>query len=380
MSGIYIHIPFCKQACSYCDFYFSTNQRQLDRFVEALCLEIRQTPPHLKNHQIETLYFGGGTPSVLSTIHLERVWQAIQDAFTAISLKEWTMEMNPEDVSESQLNAYRTLGVDRISLGIQTFNDRLLHLMRRNHTANKAREALSLIANSGIKSVTADLIYGNPGQSLHELESDLNEFIVFQTPHISAYSLTIESRTRLGRQVREGVVKPSDDDTVSEHMSLVVEKLGAHGLNHYEISNFARPGYESIHNSNYWNHEPYLGFGPSAHGFYQDQKGSWIRDEVPRNLKRYLDETEKWELRTHSKVDDLQLAEEYIMLGLRTSSGISLSRLSDHYGYALNSRQISLLQNWNRMGMITLSDKNMSVNQKYRSITDRFVIDLIALN
>ncbi|MCC5913473.1 MAG: radical SAM family heme chaperone HemW, partial [Balneolaceae bacterium] len=289
MSGIYIHVPFCRQACSYCDFYFLTRGELKDPFVEALVREIRsyENSP-LSGDKIETIYFGGGTPSLLRERQLEKIFETLHDIFQ-IDAQEVTMELNPDDVTPDYLELIRGFGVNRASMGIQSFQSEILTFMNRAHTSEEAIKALEALRSANFPSYTADLIYGNPGQTLNMLEEDLATLLSYSPPHVSAYSLTVESGTRLGKQVELGRISPPEDEEVASHFDLVREKLGKAGIQQYEVSNFSKPGKEAVHNSSYWSHKNYLGFGPSAHSFVWDVDGARRWNNV-RNLKRYLNE------------------------------------------------------------------------------------------
>ncbi|TVQ68669.1 MAG: radical SAM family heme chaperone HemW, partial [Balneolaceae bacterium] len=272
MSGIYIHIPFCKQACSYCDFYFVTRDRLIPEFVDALVHEITAVPAGdgspFPGDAVRTLYLGGGTPSRLPLSQLERIFDALHRHFDLSGLTECTAEMNPEDVTAELLAGLRGLGVTRLSMGIQSFQPELLEFMHRAHSAPEAHRALESVVRAGFTSFSVDLIYGCPGQTEAQLQDDLDQLLAYDPPHLSAYSLTIEPRTRLGKQAELGRLKPADDETVVRQSRLIRDVLGANGIHQYEISNYARHGHEAEHNSAYWCHENYLGMGPAAHSFY----------------------------------------------------------------------------------------------------------------
>lgn len=272
MSGIYIHIPFCKQACSYCDFYFVTRDRLIPEFVDALVQEISTVPvgdgSPFPGDPVRTLYLGGGTPSRLPLSQLERIFDALHRHFGLSGLEEVTVEVNPEDVTPDLLTGLRDMGVTRLSMGIQTFQPELLEFMHRAHSAPEAHAALESVVRAGFTSFSVDLIYGCPDQTAAQLQDDLNRLLAYDPPHLSAYSLTIEPRTRLGKQAELGRLNPANDETVARQSRLIRDVLGTNGIHQYEISNYARQGHEAEHNSAYWRHENYLGLGPAAHSFY----------------------------------------------------------------------------------------------------------------
>lgn len=379
MAGIYIHIPFCKQACSYCDFFFSTNRQFIEPFVASLVKEIEsaaETP--FANNTIETLYLGGGTPSLLNAGQLSSILQAVDNTFTT-NLQEVTIEVNPDDVTPDYLRMLLSLGINRVSMGVQSFDEELLRFMNRAHNQQEARQALHAIHETGFPSFTADLIYGNPGQSVKMLENDIQQLLEFQPPHISAYSLTVEPRTRLGVQVRLGRIQPPEDEEVAEHLDLVRNTLAGHGMTQYEVSNYAKPGKEAVHNSNYWNHKDYLGFGPSAHSFYWISPEQAVRRKNVADLKKYMNNTTvDHSLAEESELLDLpQLAEERLMIGLRTRKGISYRELETVYQYKLNAAQ----QEWRdfqmKSGTITSDPNRLSFTEEGLKIADLLIVDLL---
>lgn len=277
MSGIYIHIPFCKQACSYCDFYFVTRDRLVPEFVDALLHEISTVPAcdgsPFPGDPVHTLYLGGGTPSRLPLAQLERIFDTLHRHFGLSGLEEVTVEVNPEDVTADLLLGLRDMGVTRLSMGVQSFQPELLEFMHRAHSAPEAHKSLEKVVHAGFSSFSVDLIYGCPNQTEAQLQDDLDRLLAYDPPHLSAYSLTIEPRTRLGKQAKLGRLNPADDETVARQSRLIRDVLGANGIHQYEISNYARHGHEAEHNSAYWSHENYLGLGPAAHSFYWPGRG-----------------------------------------------------------------------------------------------------------
>ena len=287
MSGIYIHIPFCRQACSYCDFFFVTRDRLIPEFVDALVHEISAVPTGdgspFQGDPVRTLYLGGGTPSRLPLPQLKRIFDALHRRFDLSRLAECTMEVNPEDVTANLLAGLRDMGVTRLSMGIQSFQPELLEFMHRAHSAPEAHTALESVLRAGFASFSVDLIYGCPDQTEAQLQDDLDRLLAYDPPHLSAYSLTVEPRTRLGKQAELGRLNPANDETVARQSRLIRDVLGANGIHQYEISNFAWQGHEAEHNSAYWRHENYLGLGPAAHSFYWP--GGGLERERSSDLK-----------------------------------------------------------------------------------------------
>ncbi len=377
MSGIYIHIPFCKQACSYCDFYFVTKQDRKDEFVNQLIQEIHSRKNTIYSNQpVETIYFGGGTPSLLSAEQFDKILTALDYSFN-LGLKEVTVELNPDDVTKEYLSGLKNSGVNRVSMGVQTFDEDLLKFMNRTHNSAEALKCLELLKASEINVFTADLIYGNPGQTLDMLDKDLDILLQFDPPHVSAYSLTIEPKTRLGKQLELGRLIPAEDDIVEKHFELVEEKLKESGIHRYEVSNFARKGAEAVHNANYWKHKNYLGLGPGAHSFRWDESKTFAhRWENEPDLKKYLqkknfDEPEKERLTLQS------LAEERIMLGLRTVKGISLKELETNYKYQLSEEQLAYISQKKDEGKIHFDSDSIRLSSSGLKIADALTLDLI---
>lgn len=379
MSGLYIHIPFCKQACSYCDFYFLTRDELRQPFVDALVSEIQYyKQSKFTEHPFRTVYLGGGTPSLLNQSQLEKIFFELNDVFK-IEAEEVTMELNPDDVSPDYLKTIQDLGVNRASMGVQSFDKRLLEFMHRAHTRKDAIKALEALQKTDFPTFTADLIYGNPGQSLTDLQRDIDQLLYFKPPHISAYSLTIEPRTRLGKQVELGRIHPPDDEKISLHFDLVRSELAKAGLHQYEVSNFARQGKEAVHNSNYWKHENYLGFGPSAHSFWWDNEGArrWLntpdlKNYLKKNINTYREEEEN----LSTKI----LAEERLMLGLRTKWGVSKNELLERYSYGFNESQSAWIDKQEQKGFLNFDGEVLKMTFEGLKISDHLIVNLLSLS
>jgi len=378
VSGIYLHIPFCKQACSYCDFYFVTRKGERDAFVDSLIKEIRSyANTGYVEEKIETLYVGGGTPSLLSSEQLERVFTAVRDTFDT-DIEELTIEMNPDDVSQEYLEELRKLGVNRASMGVQSFNPDLLRFMNRAHTRQEALKSLELLSKLGFQTFTVDLIYGNPGQSLEELEKDIRELLNFNPLHVSAYSLTIESGTRLGKQVELGRLAPPEDDKVADHFKLLNELLCDAGIHRYEVSNYSKPGHEAVHNSNYWKHRNYLGMGPGAHSFWWEGNNDATRWNNKADLRKYLSDDREGLEEEKDTLSLEQLAEERIMMGLRTREGIRKNEMKDRYNYEFNDRQLNYLEKRESEAKVQVDD-SITLTDKGIAIADAIILDLITM-
>ena len=375
MSGIYLHIPFCKQACSYCDFYFVTRTSEREHFVERLIEEIQDYEyTKFAQETVETIYFGGGTPSLLAPKQVERILNVLDETFD-IEAREVTFEMNPDDVTREYLAALKSLGITRASMGVQSFQPDLLDLMNRAHSSDEAEKCLELLSQSRFESFTVDLIYGNPNQSMAQLEDDLDKLLSYNPPHISAYSLTVEPKTKLSKMIDLGRIDPPDDDRVSDQFDVVNKRFQAQGIERYEVSNYSHPGREAIHNSRYWEHQNYLGFGPAAHSFWWDKDGA-VRWDNERNLRNYLHRKNEHET---EHLSDKQLAEERLMMGLRTRNGVKISELNYRYKYNLNERQTTYLQSLQQEDKVSFDDC-IKLTDKGIKIADAIILDLVTLH
>jgi oxygen-independent coproporphyrinogen III oxidase len=376
--GIYIHVPFCKQACSYCDFYFVTKTDLLQAYIDRLLYEIDHSLKSFgRDRKLQTIYFGGGTPSRLGLSDLDRILSRIDTIVGLDDVREITFEANPDDIKKEYLIGLKQIGITRLSLGIQSFDPALLKFMHRAHSRDEAKKSLALIKEAGFKTFTCDLIYGNPNQSLKSLQQDLDTLLSFNPPHVSAYALTIEPATRLGKYQELGRLNPLDDDKVVEHMNTVADSFRAHGILRYEVSNFALEGHESVHNSNYWNHTPYLGLGPGAHSMdYKTNKAGTILEGFRSNnvpdLKKYC--TENFGKGGIEHLTPEQMTEERLLMGLRTRDGVTLIELKNRYGYVLSNRQIEWINTSNK---IELSE-SISIPNDNLPVADHLILELIS--
>lgn len=374
MSGIYLHIPFCKQACSYCDFYFVTRTSEREHFVARLVKNIYSyRDSKFAEETIETIYFGGGTPSLLKPSQIEQVMSALYDVFD-VEAREITLEMNPDDVSAQFLADLKSLGINRASMGVQSFDPELLEFMHRAHSSDEAYQCMELLSQSNFEIFTVDLIYGNPNQSVSSLQKDVETLLTFDPPHISAYSLTIEPKTRLGKQVELGRIAPPEDDKVAEHFDCINQLFSSRGIQRYEVSNYSVPGKEAVHNSSYWEHKNYLGLGPGAHSFWwADTAERW---ENEQDLRKYLKDED------HPQREQLtlkQLAEERLMMGLRTRKGVAFEELVQRYDYAISDRQMRYLNKRQEEGKLLVNEK-IVLTDKGIKIADAIILDLVTLH
>ena len=326
--GIYIHVPFCRQACRYCDFYFTVSLRYLDDFINALVEEIRQKGEGFRGRPLETLYLGGGTPSLLSASHLDKILNALHRHYSFRQQPEWTMECNPDDLDKASLEKLKSLGFNRLSIGVQSFIERDLQIMRRSHNARQAEESVRMAGSAGFNQITMDLIYGIPGQTAAEWEWNIEKALSLPVNHLSAYHLTFEPGTIFDHWRKKGKLLPVPEEESVTLYRILREKLIAAGFEHYELSNFGRGNIVSGHNMLYWNGSSYLGLGPSAHS-YDGKSRSWniasLKEYVARiSSGKSISETEK--LTPREKYHD------YLITSLRTKWGADASHIEQAFG------------------------------------------------
>lgn len=329
MVGLYIHIPFCESKCIYCDFYSMANNNPLiDKYINALLVEAVLRKNELNSETLTTVYLGGGTPSLLSITQLSKLVNGLKKVFDFSDVEEFTIEVNPDDVTADYIQQAKSLGINRVSMGVQSFNDEDLRFINRRHTAKQATDAIHIIKEAGIDNISIDLIYGIPGQNIEKWKNNVDTAILLLVQHISAYTLMYEEGTRLSVMRSLGKITEVDDDVVAAMYDYLVAQLKSNGYTHYEISNFALPGFHSRHNSSYWNLTPYLGLGVAAHSF-----DGTVRRFNPSNLKKYLDALGEGKL--YVEVENITQAErydEYVMLRLRTADGIDADELMHRFG------------------------------------------------
>lgn len=323
MAGIYVHIPFCKSRCIYCGFFSTTSLEKRDVYVDAVCAEIKSRKDYLKGEDVETIYFGGGTPSMLSPRQIGKILSAIYNIYKVRANAEITIECNPDDLTSEFLADIHQLGFNRLSVGIQTFNDRILCFLHRRHSALQAVAAMHDAVDAGFHNISVDLMFGFPGQTIDEWKDDVNKALKLPVQHISAYSLMYDEGTMLTSMLNRGLVNEIDDTLSLEMYKYLVETLKSAGFDHYEISNFSRPGFSSRHNSSYWHSIPYLGVGAGAHSYDGDS-----RQYNVESLNRYIAGAEP--IKENLTLDEKY--NEFVFTGLRTSDGISLDELLNKFG------------------------------------------------
>ena len=325
MAGIYIHIPFCKQACHYCDFHFSTSLKYKDDLLRALTKEIKLQKNYLDNETVETIYFGGGTPSLLEADDINLLINTITELHTVSSGAEITLEANPDDLDEAKVRAFRRTDVNRFSIGIQSFFDEDLLWMNRAHRSRHAEASVKRVQDAGFENITADLIYGYPLLTDTKWKQNLDKIFELSIPHISSYSMTVEPQTALAAFINKKKQQPMNDQQSAAQFTVLMDAMTDHDFEHYEISNFCKPGHYSRHNSNYWQGVKYLGIGPSAHS-YNTEVRQW---NIANNAK-YIQsiETGKLPAETETLTEENRL-NEYIMTSIRTIWGLDLDKLNN---------------------------------------------------
>jgi oxygen-independent coproporphyrinogen-3 oxidase len=375
MAGIYIHIPFCKQACHYCDFHFSTTLKHKDAMIEALLRELKIRKDYLGDENIETIYFGGGTPSLLEPKELEKIIHQIQDDFYIMNHPEITLEANPDDLNFEYIKGIQQIGINRLSIGVQSFFNKDLEWMNRAHNSNQAIDSIKRSQDIGIDNISIDLIYGTPDLINKDWKENIHKAFELEIRHISSYALTVEQGTALGNWVSKGKVKALDDEQAAEQFEILMEEMASNDFLHYEISNFCKEGYHSRHNSSYWEGKKYLGIGPSAHSFNKT-----TRQWNVANNHQYIDQLFKDELPSTTEVLSIEdRINEYLMISLRTSKGISFDYFEKEFG----SENLSQL-NSNIMGFI--NNKLLIIENNYCKTTkngklmaDKIASDLFIL-
>lgn len=375
MSGIYIHIPFCKQACHYCDFHFSTSLKKKDEMILALAKEIEMRKSEFHEEIVETIYFGGGTPSILPIADLKFLIDEVCRNYKVSENPEITVEANPDDLSEERIIELSNNKVNRLSIGIQSFFEDDLKLMNRAHNSDEAQKCLE-IATQYFDNISLDLIYGIPGSSNEKWKQNIEKALSFGIPHISSYALTVEPKTALDKFIQKGVIKAPDDEVAQEQFHILVETLQEKGFIHYELSNFSKPDYFSKNNSSYWLGKKYIGIGPSAHSYDGLNRG-WNISNNTLYIKSIQENKIPIETENLTETDRYN---EYIMTGLRTIWGVSLARIQQEFGGKyltyLNKQSAKFIAD----DLLSLSDGILTTTKKGKFLTDGIASDLFLLN
>ncbi|HET8735059.1 MAG TPA: radical SAM family heme chaperone HemW [Pricia sp.] len=387
MSGIYIHIPFCKQACHYCDFHFSTSMGKKGPMVSALQKELILRKDEFADERVETIYFGGGTPSVLTLDELRSLIGTVRSHYEVSESAEITLEANPddlvatvipsavEDLGNTIFQDYLKTGINRLSIGVQSFFEADLRMMNRAHSTEEA-EACIRSATDYFDNISIDLIYGIPGMSNAQWKQNIEKALSFGVPHISSYALTVEPHTALARFIEKGIVKPVDDEVAQEHFHILSDTLEAAGYTSYEISNFGKPGYFSRNNTAYWQQKKYIGIGPSAHSYDGTRRG-WNISNNPKYLKAIQAGDLPMETEVLSVRDKYN---EYVMTALRTIWGVSLAKIASKYGKNYRDYLLQQAEKQLEEHLLYLDGDILLTTKKGRFLADGIAADLFMVN
>ncbi|MBX7124906.1 MAG: radical SAM family heme chaperone HemW [Cyclobacteriaceae bacterium] len=371
MAGLYLHIPFCKQACHYCDFHFSTNQSYRFELCQALTEEIKLQQDYLPTKHLESIYFGGGTPSILSEPELDLLVSVIRETFHISPGAEITLEANPDDMSAEKLKHWHQVGINRLSVGVQSFDDGVLQSLNRSHTSHTALHSLEAARTAGFNNINLDLIFAIPGQTHEQLENNLSLVEKIRPSHISAYSLTIEEKTAFGKWSKTGKLVPVGEEQSAQEFERIMDWAARCGYEQYEISNFALPGLHARHNSNYWLGVPYLGVGPSAHSY----NGSMRQHNHPNNHQYMRSIAARMIPATLEVLTPENQVNEYILTSLRTSWGMDLSRLQNLSGKYYPELKAQL-DSFIHLGMLINETGKVKLTRKGKMIADRLAEEL----
>ena len=367
MAGIYIHIPFCRQACTYCDFHFSTSTQTVDAMIVSIEQEIILRKNYLEDEIVQTIYFGGGTPSLIDTHLIKSLLDVVHREYNVNPGTEITLEANPDDLTEEKSEDLIQAGINRLSIGIQSFSDDDLKFMNRAHDSGQALSAVKNARQAGFKNISIDLIYGIQQSSAEQWEKNLDVTLNLGVEHLSCYALTIEPRTALADMIRKKKAAPTDDEKTSLDFELLMKRAGEAGFEHYEISNFARDQKYSRHNTSYWQRKKYLGVGPSAHSYNGDSR-QWNvsnNQQYIRSLKENIIPFEIEELSESNKFN------EYILTSLRTMWGIDISLMEKEFGHLRKKELLRQIQNFIKEGMIMSAGNNFVLTKEGKFFADR---------
>ena len=375
MPGIYIHIPFCKKACHYCNFHFSTQTKYINEFTEALLIEIDLQQKYLTG-KIETLYFGGGTPSILSKEAIQSIFNKIKDSFDLSQDLEFTLEANPDDLTAKQAQDWLEMGVNRLSIGIQSFQPHSLAWMNRAHSIQQAHAAIANAKAAGFSNISADLIYGTPHLSDQDLAEDLQTLLNYNIPHISCYALTVEEKTALYTMIEKKSMQQVDTVQQARQFELIVQTLDEAGWEHYEIPNFSKPNCRSKHNSNYWNGIPYLGLGPAAHSFNIHSR-QWNIANNQLYFQSIKNNTVPFEVET---LDNTTRFNEYMMISLRQMEGFSLEKIKNEFGERYEAHVKIIATNFEHKKQLQKTDLGYRLTKEAKFFADGIASDFFWTN
>lgn len=374
MAGIYIHIPFCKQACHYCDFHFSTNLRKKQDMVSALQKELLLRKDELKNEEVQTIYFGGGTPSVLEIGEINEIIKTVDENYRVIKHPEITLEANPDDLSIKKIKELSDSPINRLSIGVQSFFDQDLKLMNRAHDAKEADLCLNE-AKKYFDNISIDLIYGIPGMTNARWEENINKALSYELPHISSYALTVEPKTALKAFIDKGIIPNVDDEVAEEQFNILCTLLEKEGFINYEISNFGKEGYFSKNNTAYWKGKKYIGIGPSAHS-YDGTKRAWNINNNSKYIRSIKENILPLEEEVLSKTDRYN---EYVMTALRTIWGVSLDKIRNEFGTGYYEYLLDQSDKYIKEKLLVTEGDKLSVTKKGKFLCDGIASDLFMI-
>jgi oxygen-independent coproporphyrinogen-3 oxidase len=372
LSGIYIHIPYCKQQCTYCDFHFRISQKDKLEMLKSMEKEIEFKTNYLSTKSIKTIYFGGGTPSILNIEEINSLINTIKDNYKISEGAEITLECNPDDLTEKKLLSLKEVGINRLSIGIQSFKDKDLEFMNRSHNSKEGIDCIKTAKKVGFNNITVDLIYGLPNQTVEEWEENLDILFSLDIQHISAYALTVENKTALNHLIKTGKIKALPDEKTIEQFNILQEKTKERGFIHYEISNFGKENFFSKHNTAYWQSKEYIGIGPSAHSFNGISR-SW---NISSN-KKYIDGIQ--DDKSFSETEILTIEQqynEYVFTSLRTIWGVDLDYLSERFLENITEHFLKEIAKWIEKGYIQKTNKKYTLTQKGKAFADGVSSDL----
>lgn len=371
---IYLHVPFCARRCIYCDFYSTTLSEEVrTQYVKAAQRELKERVSYLPSSHIRTIYLGGGTPSQLSTEEIASLLDCIRAYYNVASDAEITLECNPDDITQAFAQTIKEIGINRVSLGVQSFDDEILHLLNRRHDAREAEEAVRTLYENDLKNISIDLIYGLPRQDVASFSTDLSKAFSLPIKHLSSYALSVEKGTALAKRIEEKALEVASEETFVKEYTLLMEQAEKHGFIHYEISNFALQGFESKHNSGYWDGTPYLGIGPGAHSF----DGTDRRYNLPQLLD-YIQQSEQGIFPHQTELlKDYERYNEWIFTSLRTSKGLSLQHTERRYGHEGLNYLLKNAQPHISSGRIIKEDNHLKIARDSIMVSDDIISDLM---
>ena len=376
MSGIYIHIPFCKQQCHYCDFHFSTSLKTKEDLLNALVHEMKIQSSFLAGTKIRTIYFGGGTPSILSQDEITALFEALNQTFDLDNVEEITIEANPDDLTEQKVKELKDTPINRFSIGVQSFQAKDLEYMNRAHDVHQAHDSIKRVQDAGWENITVDLIYGTPTLSHEQWQENMQTVIDINVPHLSAYGLTVEEKTPLHHAIKKGKKLPLDEEKCKVQFEMLMDFIPKNGLEQYEISNFAKKEYEAKHNGSYWTDEKYLGLGPSAHSF-DGERRSW---NISNNI-RYINSIKKGQLNNDFEVlSQEQRFNEYILTSLRTKEGCDLDYVKSRFSPFLVDFLTFSIKKWLKNGEIEQKGRFLVLTKKGQLVADWVASELFYIS